>query len=665
MRSRQTRGLLLIAALVVAFLTYTFAQYKSSKKRQEEARLAQVLERNVYIITASGLRSDHLSINLYQHSQTPAIDFLLNDGVRFTNAFSTSPESLAAHLSLLTGLYPFRRSVHETLEYWYNNNSQVLPRLETLPAIFQKHRYLTSAFLADPELRIPSLFSNFFEDVLCGDQKPRMWQSSYSVSQVSKLARDWVLKNKAKNQFLLLNFNEPTLPFDPPAPFNRHYTNHPYDGEIAALDEEIGLFVNMLKASGLFQRSIVILTAPFTESLDGSVRSGSLEDVTLRIPLLIAAPGMLPRQQRYDHQVSIVDIAPTILALFGWKEDQLVDGLPLFQKDSRGEISREFIFAQTFLPELFGFSPSFMSRSSKARFVEPGPKEVTPDQSAMRKSLADELKKEGVSHSFQQAPPPFDPGILIEQARILLFQKHPELAFDLIDSLRSEASPSPGLLKIMGDLAIEAGNPEAAEKLYSQAFYASKNPEILPALARARMLAGNSTGAREALQLYQAGNKNLSYDIYSMMGTIELSSGQGKPSDAAVEKAIQYLNRAIDLNPRSAESFVERGRAYAALARNEEAISDFGMAIKLDPQLISANRFMAMTLIQSSKNKEAIPYLRQLIELNPEDYSAMLELAAVHQQLGNRQEALRLCQTVILNSHDESVRQQAKTIIAQ
>ncbi len=665
MRTRQTRGMLLLAALLVAFLTYTFAQYKSSRKRLEETRQAQSLERNVYIITASGLRSDHLSINQYQHSQTPAIDFLLNDGVRFTSAFSTSPESLSAHLSLLTGLYPFRAPVHKTLEYWYHNkHSRVPPRLKTLPSLFQKRQYLTAAFLSDPELRFPTLFNNFFEDVFYGDQKPRRWRSSYSVSQVSKLARDWVLKNKTKHQFLLLNFNEPTLPFDPPAPFNGHYTNYPYDGEVAALDEEIGLFINMLKASGLFQRSIVILTAPFTESLDGSVRSGSLEDVTLRIPLLIAAPGMLPRQQRYDHQVSIVDIAPTILALFGWNDDQPVDGLPLFKKDSRQEISREFVFAQTRLPELFGFSPSFMVRNSRSRLVEPGQMEVTPDQDPMRKSLTDELEKENLPHSFQQVPPPFDPGILIERARNLAFQKHPALAFDLIDSFRGEVSPSPALLRIMGDLTIEAGDPDAASQLYNQAFSASKNREILPSLAYAQMLAGNWKEARDALQLYQAGNQDLSYDIYSMMGTIELDSGEGD-SEPSAEKAIPYLNRAIELNPRSADSFVERGRAYAGIRRNEEAISDFSRAIKLDPQLTSANWFMAMALIQSSKKKEAIPYLRQLIELNPENYRAALELAAIHQQLGNRKEALRLCQTVILKSQDESLRQKAKAIIAQ
>jgi tetratricopeptide (TPR) repeat protein len=664
MKRSQIRAMLLILALISAFLIYTFVQYRNTQRRLEEARLAQSRHRNVYIITASGLRSDHLSRYLYQHIQTPAIDFLLNDSVRFDKAFSTSPESLAAHLSILTGLYPFRSPVSKILEYWSENRTDRRPeKRDSLPLIFQGKKYRTAAFLADPELRIPSLFGRLFETVACGEKPLHTWQSSYSVAAVSKLAREWVMDHKTEHQFLLLNFNEPALPFEPPSPFNRHYANHPYDGEIAALDEQIGLFINMLKSTGLFQRSIVVFTAPFTESLDGVIRTGSLEEVTLKVPLLISAPGVLPRQQLYESQVSLIDIYPTILSLLEWKQNQEVDGAVLFQKDNRNEISREFIFAQSRMTTLFGLPSQFLVRSPKSKYITGNDSAAeNPETTRMAAELRSQLKKEGI------VPPKTStvqmdvvPQALMEKVKTLAVSGKPQLALDVLDSFRGQLVQTPAALRLRGDLAMDGNDPTAAANYYRQAFLISKNEELLPLLARASMLSNNMKEARESLLRYRSGNEYLSYDVYSMMGIVEMDSGE----DTRFENAIKYLNGAIELNPRSAEAYTERGRVNAALGKTEEAISDCRKALGIDPDLKSANWLMASTLMRSSRKQEAIPYLHHLIELNPEDYTAMLELAALYQNLGNRRQVIQLCQKVMLNSKDENQRQRAKNLIAE
>jgi Tfp pilus assembly protein PilF len=663
MQSRQIRGLALILALVAAFLVYTFAQYRSNQKRLEESRRVQAEERNIYIITASGLRPDHLSIFQYEHTQTPAIDFLANDGVRFTNAFSTSPESLAAHLSLLSGIYPFRRPVRETLDYWYENRTSDPPAvLITLSKTFQKKGYLTGAFLSDPDLRYPSLFNTIFQQVFCGDREVRRWQSGYELGEASRLARDWVIRHKLQKQFLLLNFNEPTLPFEPPPPFDKQYPKHPYDGEIAALDVQIGLFVNTLKSVGLFERSIIVLTSPYTESLEGSTHSGSLEDVTLKVPLFIAAPGLLPRQQRYDSQVSQVDVAPTILALQGWTADQNFDGFPIFKRDSRQELTREFIFAESRLPSLFGFNPKYLIRSPASRLVVRNPESdsenMTPGEIRMTKIIGEELKKDGVQQpgSLQPASA-FDPGSLMEKVRTMAIEKHPGLAFDLLDSLRDNFNPSPALFRIMGDLSLEAGLGDTSLSLYRQSYEASKNPEILPLLTRAYAVNGRWEEARPALQEYQKRSHNISYYDYSMIGLLQFHFGK-------YPDALQNLNKAITLNSRYAEAYLYRANLYQAMGQAKEAAADFRRVIQIDPAQTLAYRSLVRLLMKTTQKKEALPYLKQLMERNPHDYETVLQLAELQGQLGNRSEVIRLCQLVLLNAKDEKLEERAKAMIA-
>jgi Flp pilus assembly protein TadD len=50
------------------------------------------------------------------------------------------------------------------------------------------------------------------------------------------------------------------------------------------------------------------------------------------------------------------------------------------------------------------------------------------------------------------------------------------------------------------------------------------------------------------------------------------------------EKAIQDYNQAIELNPKDARVFNNRGTAYADLKQFEKAIQDYNQAIELNPK---------------------------------------------------------------------------------
>src|SRR5688572_4786009 len=141
--------LLVLIVALLGFFSYTAVRNSIDPGPGRDAQL-----RNVYIITASGLRAERLSSYLYQPIQTPAMDYLAFDGIRFTQAYTPSTESLTAHLSLLTGMYPFHEPLRQATDHLLDQGRHGLPEnLVTLADLLTKKGYRTAAFLADPELR--------------------------------------------------------------------------------------------------------------------------------------------------------------------------------------------------------------------------------------------------------------------------------------------------------------------------------------------------------------------------------------------------------------------------------------------------------------------------------------------------------------------------------
>src|SRR5438105_11006165 len=69
---------------------------------------------DVFLITIDTLRADHVHCYGYDRVETPALDALAKDGVRFTHAFTPSPITNTSHVSILTGLLP---SVHGVTDF--------------------------------------------------------------------------------------------------------------------------------------------------------------------------------------------------------------------------------------------------------------------------------------------------------------------------------------------------------------------------------------------------------------------------------------------------------------------------------------------------------------------------------------------------------------------
>src|SRR6202165_4841309 len=95
---------------------------------------------DVFLVTIDTLRADHVHCYGYGPIQTPALDSLAKDGVRFAQAFTPSPITNTSHTSILTGLLP---STHGVTDFAV----RLVTAYPTLAELLKKNGYHTAAFI--------------------------------------------------------------------------------------------------------------------------------------------------------------------------------------------------------------------------------------------------------------------------------------------------------------------------------------------------------------------------------------------------------------------------------------------------------------------------------------------------------------------------------------
>ena len=83
------------------------------------------------------------------------------------------------------------------------------------------------------------------------------------------------------------------------------------------------------------------------------------------------------------------------------------------------------------------------------------------------------------------------------------------------------------------------------------------------------------------------------------------------------KKAIELLNKAIQLDPGYARSYGNRGNAYANLKQYDRAFQDYDRAIELDPGFVWAYVSRGVAYIKLNQPIRAIQDMNRVIELEP------------------------------------------------
>jgi arylsulfatase A-like enzyme len=287
---------------------------------------------DILLVVLDTTRRDHLSLYGYPRRTSPALDALARDAEVYEDAWSVAPWTPPSHASMLSGLLPGQHGVDGS------HAVPLPPSLLTLQAVLAHEGYVNGGFVANPNLLAAGWSSSFHEyrgpfhvggHSLIRRLNRRIGRDALTIDStplVLAYARRFWAAHADRPRFVFVNLIDPHNPYLPPAdlfreetpeltreqalrmsldpldthlspglqPLARRQVNRLYDGEIRAMDRELGRFFDWLRARHELDQTLVVVTADHGERLGERGVIGHELDIDpylLRVPLVIRFPG--------------------------------------------------------------------------------------------------------------------------------------------------------------------------------------------------------------------------------------------------------------------------------------------------------------------------------------------------------------------------------------
>ncbi len=299
---------------------------------------------NVILIVVDALRADRLGCYGYSRDTSPNIDKLAKEGALFSQAFSHGAGTRIAVASLLTSFYP---SVHQV----YTLESSLEDRFVTLAEVLQENGFVTVAFAPD---NVPASY-NFFQGF---DSFYELPHSSDSAQKSTDKILAWLNQNRdsGKRFFIYAHYFGLHAPYIVPDPYERLFWQGPvdgkmrdfarrfartknydptrggmipegamagylesqYDAKVRYTDDSLAELFKGLKALGLWDNTLIILTSDHGEELmdhGNFFHEQSLYDELIRVPLIMRLPKAIAENKTMPQMARHIDVMPTVLEM--------------------------------------------------------------------------------------------------------------------------------------------------------------------------------------------------------------------------------------------------------------------------------------------------------------------------------------------------------------
>lgn len=318
---------------------------------------------NIVLIVAEDM-SSRVGAFGDMRAQTPNIDALAREGIRYPNVFSASGVCAPNRSALITGVYPISMGTHHMRTSSRDYQAVPPPEVKAFPELLRRAGYAT-VNVAKTDYQFGDPFTVW--DMNLGgfstppdlapwrklsDDKPFMAMINLMSTHESRLVTentkaegrfgDMLESWRVKREKLVKPVTDPDNVVVPPyypntpevrASIAQHYDNiHYMDGEVARILEN-------LESDGLTDETIIIWTTDHGDGLPRAKRS--IYDSGLQVPLAIRYPDGRGKGTLNTELVSAVDLAPAILNLAGIETPEFIQGRD-FLSDT-GE--REYIYA--------------------------------------------------------------------------------------------------------------------------------------------------------------------------------------------------------------------------------------------------------------------------------------------------------------------------------
>jgi arylsulfatase A-like enzyme len=341
---------------------------------------------HVVLISIDTLRADHLGVYGGQLGLSPKLDRLARGGVVFRDATTPAPTTLAAHTSMLSGLWPHHHGVPR--------NGFVVPdEVVTLPERLGAAGWASGAFLGGYPLIARFGFTAGFthvddrlDDPWWDPFAPEVEQLQRRGDRVVDAALGWLDDGapEGTHLFLFVHLFDPHAPYDPPSPWadatprtvagsleerRRVREAWPddsvtqlsaglasrYAAEVGWTDAQVGRLLDGVRAR-LGERVLVMVVADhgeaFTEHDERWDHGTGVWQETVHVPWIVSGPGIAPGV--VDGPVGTIDVAPTVLGLLELPPDPIFDGHDDSAAVAGGGLAERYVFAEATKPHKDG-----------------------------------------------------------------------------------------------------------------------------------------------------------------------------------------------------------------------------------------------------------------------------------------------------------------------
>ncbi len=316
---------------------------------------------NIVLITLGSTRADRMGFLGSKAKITPNLDGLARESMVFEQAFSQTPLTVTSHATILSGIYPQTHRVNEF-------GARLVPTLPFVPDLLQARGYHTAAFVGsialDPKNGMAPGFDRGFTLYDAGFQPPQRGKSSSvdrPAAQVVARTSAWLAHNAQPPFFLWVHLNDPEAA-----------SAVSYNASLAAADAAVGKLIASLQTSKLFDAALIVIAADHGESLGAHVEETHgvfLYDETIHVPLLLKFPQNQSAGKRVAARARLVDIAPTILEIAGVPVPSQMQGQSL-QRIAKANIDQPVYSISAFPQQAFGWSVLESWRAGKFLYIK-------------------------------------------------------------------------------------------------------------------------------------------------------------------------------------------------------------------------------------------------------------------------------------------------------
>jgi arylsulfatase A-like enzyme/Tfp pilus assembly protein PilF len=483
---------------------------------------------------------------------------------------------------------------------------------------------------------------------------------------VSRRALEWLEKSeRGKPFFLWVHFYDPHFPYDPPEPYRSRYKKDLYGGEVAYVDEQVGKILQSLADRSLDSQTLVVLMSDHGESLGehGEYTHGVfLYDSTMRIPLIIAGPG-IPGGREVPQQVRSIDVLPTVTDFLGLPAGERAQGVSLIPALLEGKATRSnYCYMETLYPKSqMGWCELRAMRTDQWKLIVAPKPELyrLPDDRGENHNVvgrfvadADHLQKK----VWEVAGPPKSLEPLVPQP--IDDERRRELdALGYVGSGRriihvDMSGPDPKDRVAVLTILERAGGNMNHDRWRVAAILLEKalaDDPSNPLVYKHLQFCYEQLGAFDKME--QAG-------LRAMENGIETDEIVAKLAELYINRhdlprAIDFMERVGKINPSNLQNMENLATAYLQMGRGSDAERVLRAILVRSPRDGTAHNLYGNLEIQRGREIEARHHFEQAIECDPVLAEPYLNLGLIAQNSGDATKAIA-CYRSFLNKADRA-----------